>query len=428
MLKNYVKIAFKVFLRRKFYTFVSLFGISFTLTVLMVATALFDHIFGPFPPEVKTDRTLGVFLLERETVSGPRSTSRWTGPPSYAFLDRYVRTLPEVERVSIFTNNFGDAVGLSGVSYRNGEKIELALKRTDGEFWQILDFEFLEGRPFTVEDEKNAAFVAVINAATREKFFGKELAEGKTVEVDGQRFRVVGVVADVPLFRIIPFADIWVPLSTAKSRGYLDPTQLQGNFQALILVKKVEDIPLIKGEFQARLSQVEFPDPKATNKLSGEADTFLEFTSRLVFSSETGMGESQPGLLLAVIVGLMLLFMLLPALNLVNLNLSRILERAPEIGVRKAFGASSWTLIGQFVVENVLLTSIGGFIGFVLSSLVLHLLGSSNLIQYAQFHLNYRVFLYGLLVTLFFGIFSGVYPAWRMSHLHPAEALRGRRQ
>ena len=45
--------------------------------------------------------------------------------------------------------------------------------------------------------------------------------------------------------------------------------------------------------------------------------------------------------------------MLLPAVNLVNLNVSRIMERASEIGVRKAFGASSRALVGQFVVENV---------------------------------------------------------------------------
>ena len=54
-----------------------------------------------------------------------------------------------------------------------------------------------------------------------------------------------------------------------------------------------------------------------------------------------------------------LLFMALPAMNLVNLNISRILERASEIGVRKAFGASSWTLVGQFLVENLILTLVG---------------------------------------------------------------------
>jgi putative ABC transport system permease protein len=50
---------------------------------------------------------------------------------------------------------------------------------------------------------------------------------------------------------------------------------------------------------------------------------------------------------------------------------------------------------------------------------------ASNLIQYAQFHVNPRVFLYGLAMALVFGVLSGVYPAWRMSRLNPVEALKG---
>jgi putative ABC transport system permease protein len=109
----------------------------------------------------------------------------------------------------------------------------------------------------------------------------------------------------------------------------------------------------------------------------------------------------------------------------VNLNMSRIMERASEIGVRKAFGASSRTLVGQFIVENLVLTMIGGAAGLVLSAIALRLLNSSGLIPYAQFQLNLRVFLYGLALALFFGVLSGVYPAWRMSRLHPVQALKG---
>jgi putative ABC transport system permease protein len=93
--------------------------------------------------------------------------------------------------------------------------------------------------------------------------------------------------------------------------------------------------------------------------------------------------------------------------------------------VRKAFGASSWTLVGQFVVENVLLTLFGGVIGFIGSILVLGAISASGLIPYAEFHLNYRIFLYGLLIAIFFGLFSGVYPAWKMSRLNPVQALKG---
>jgi putative ABC transport system permease protein len=121
----------------------------------------------------------------------------------------------------------------------------------------------------------------------------------------------------------------------------------------------------------------------------------------------------------------MLLFMSLPAINLVSINLSRILERSSEIGVRKSFGASGSALIGQFVIENVLLCLAGGVIGLVLSWCVLAAIGASGLIPHAKFGLNYRIFAYALFLATFFGVLSGVYPAWKMSRMHPVAALRG---
>jgi putative ABC transport system permease protein len=381
----------------------------------MVVAAFLDHIIGPLPPEVKLDRTLSLMTMAMRSPNGGGRS----GAPGYAFLDRYVRTLPNAERVSLFTEP------QTAISYKDGAKIESWLKRTDGEFWQILEFDFLEGGPFTVEDEKNANFVAVINEATRRKFFGDQSALGKTIDVDGQNFHVVGVVPNVPFFRLVPFADIWVPISTSKSTAYRH--EIIGNFIAMILARSRADFDDIQQEFDSRRiqAQTELLDTKRYDSLTGGPDTRLGTISRMFFSPNR-YDESSPVGLIAGIVILMVLFMLLPTINLININVSRILERASEIGVRKAFGASSWTLVGQFVVENVLLTLVGGVIGFIGALLVLRLISQSGLIPYAEFHLNVRIFLYGLLIAVFFGLFSGVYPAWKMSRLHPVEALRGR--
>jgi putative ABC transport system permease protein len=414
MLKNYLKIAFKVFLRRKFFTFVSLFGISFTLMVLMVGAAFFDHIFGEHPPEKKLSRTLGVIHLQMKSPDGDSTTS---GTPGYGFLDRYVRTLPNVEKVSLFTE-----YGIVH-SYRNGEKIPLYIKRTDGQFWQILEFSFLEGGPFTANDDKNASFVAVINDATRKKLFSGQSAIGKTIEADGQKFRIVGVVANVPFLRHIPFADIWVPINTIKNDIY--QKNLMGGFMGLILARSAADFPAIREEFQARLQQIEFPDPREYNLMRGTPETFFDSVARELFRGYRNPSKTYSERLWAAIAIAMLLFMLLPTVNLISINTSRIMERASEIGVRKAFGASSWTLVGQFVIENVLLTLAGGVIGFILSLFVLEAISSGGWIPHAEFRMNYRIFLYGLGLAIFFGLLSGVYPAWKMSRLHPVQALKG---
>jgi putative ABC transport system permease protein len=409
VLRNYAKIAFKVFARRKFFTFVSLFGISFTLVVLMVATALLDHAFGPHAPEVNQDRTVGLFHAQ---MIGPHM--RWSSEPGYKMLDRYLRNLPGAERMSIYSDV------RTVYSYPAGTKVKSSLKRTDAEFWRILRYDFLEGGPYTEQDVQEARFVAVINAATRERFFGGAPALGQTIEADDQRFRVVGVVDDVPALRRVPFADIWAPLTTAKNDAYKQ--EMMGGFYGIVLAKDRADLPALKAEFRSRIQAAELP--ARYERLLAPLETPFETMSRL-FTRDFENEDAHLGRFLALLGGLALLFMLLPTINLVNLNVSRIMERASEIGVRKAFGASSRTLVGQFVVENVLLTLLGGLVGLALSAIVLDALSASGIVQYARFALNLRVFLYGLALAVFFGVLSGVYPAWRMSRLHPVEALRG---
>jgi putative ABC transport system permease protein len=118
------------------------------------------------------------------------------------------------------------------------------------------------------------------------------------------------------------------------------------------------------------------------------------------------------------------LFLLLPTLNLININISRIMERSSEIGVRKAFGASSKTLVGQFIIENIILTSFGCLIGIVLSIIILQVINNSNLIANIHLTIDFTVLFFSIIACLVFGLLSGVYPAWRMSQLQIATALK----
>ena len=122
-----------------------------------------------------------------------------------------------------------------------------------------------------------------------------------------------------------------------------------------------------------------------------------------------------------------LLFVLIPTVNLVNINISRIMERASEIGVRKAFGAPARTLVGQFLVENILLTLVGGVIGFVAVDLrPARASAESGIFSYAHFtHQPARVRLRHGAGAWCSASSPGVYPAWRMSRLNPVDALKG---
>jgi len=409
MWSHTTKLALKVLWRRKVFTCISLFGIGFTLVVLMVVAAIIDHLLAPMAPESRLPRILNVAYISLEG-----DESRSNGGAGYGFLDRYVRDLPGVERMAIVS----EPQDVNG--FVNGEKILSKLRYADDEYWQVLDFQFVEGAPYGAEDEKGANQVAVITESTRRKYFGDAPALGQMLDAGGTHYRVVGVVRDVPHYRLAATADLWVPVSTNRIPNYRE--QLRGAFMGLLLARSRRDFPAIRAEFASRLQRVELPSDQFKVIRGVPMTRFQELARQVVYSEPEKPATVRVS---GIIAGGALLFMLLPAINLVNINVSRIFERSSEIGVRKAFGASSAHLVGQFVFENVVLCLVGGSIGLLGAVLVLGWINGSGLIPHADLHLNLRVFGYGFGLAVFFGCFSGAYPAWRMARLHPVAALRG---
>jgi putative ABC transport system permease protein len=183
-------------------------------------------------------------------------------------------------------------------------------------------------------------------------------------------------------------------------------------------------MPRLQREFLTLMKRTPSEDPKTFTNVYASFDTPFEATARGMFGG-TKFRQRAPLVLGMLLLGAALLFMTLPALNLVTLNLSRILERSSEIGVRKAFGAPRRSLVMQFIFENVVITIVGGVIGFILAAVAIYALNRADLLPGMQFDLNARVFGYGMLIAAFFGVFSGLYPAWRMSRMNPVSALRG---
>jgi putative ABC transport system permease protein len=411
MLKNYLLTAYKVFMRRKLFTAINLLCIVLTLVVLMVVTAMLENAFFPSGVEGKSGRFLQVMMLRMESPGGHRIS---TSPLGFKLIDKYLKPMASVERVAAVTMPRTVSV------YQDGRVTELEMRRADADYWSILDFTLLAGRLPTLDDETHGRFVAVINQTSARRLFGPAQAVGKTVSVSGQQFSIIGVVRDE--LQINAYADLWAPLTTFPSTSYRN--EMSGDFVALLLARSAADLPQIRQEVQMIAKGVVFDDPKAWNKAQFWADSKLDLFAR-IGTGNTTTEDSGAGTVLAILGGVMLLFMLLPALNLVNLNTGRILERSSEIGVRKAFGATGAQLVWQLIVENILLCLVGGVIGMLAAKGVLLLLEASELIPYLKVHMNFAIMAYGLLITLVFGLLSGVLPAWKMSRLDPVHALKG---
>ena len=409
MLKNYFKIAIAVLRRRKFFTFISLFGISLTLTVLMVLAAFIEKLTNPVYPGDKNDRSL---YIKRLTYTSKKGWINSSGS-SYYFLTHYAGSLKTPVKMAIVSSNS------SSNAYVNNKKIVIDIKYTNADLWDVANYQFVEGKPFSAGQINRADRVAVISERTRKEYFGDvSTVVGKFIEADNISYRITGVIKNVPEIEEVFYASMYLPYTVAK--GDYRSKDLQGSYSAVLLSPSEQLVKKMRAEYEQMTARIPVPD-KEYDTLHSNADTYFETYTRQFFGNADSAGYVRFFVFISLFV---LLFMLLPTVNLVNVNITRIMERSSEIGVRKAFGASSKTLVYQFIVENIILTILGGIIGVILTTIILQAINGSGLIPDLDLAINPLVLLYSLLACLFFGLLSGVYPAWRMSRLNVVTALK----
>jgi putative ABC transport system permease protein len=442
MLKNYFKLAIKVLGRHKFFTFISLFGISFTLMVLMIATAFFQSELGGNAPLSKKDQMIftPMVTLSREYQdtsliidtsyidnvvqidttytykSAGRSMSR--SSPSYFFLKEHLSDIPFVEKTSLYQKDSSFDI------FINGKKLNFSGVYCDANFWDIYDFKFIEGNRFGISQVDNQAQVAILSRQASLNYFGDITGTiGKEIILDGKHFEVIGLVESGITSLPEVNAEVYIPLTHVNAKALKGPGYL-GSFNSVYLASNRTNALKAKNEINQKEKRIPMPSDNngQYDKLNIEVMTFMERYASSVAPTEDP--EYNLKIFFGIISFFTILFFLLPTLNLINLNVSRIMERSSEIGVRKAFGANSQTILFQFVFENIILTLIGGIIGFVLALVIIKVINNSQILEDTVLSFNFQVFFYSLLICLFFGIISGLIPAWRMSRVHIVNALK----
>lgn len=440
MLKNYFKLALKVLGRNKFFTSISLFGISFTLLVLMVITAFYDAEFGKNPPMSEKDKFVIVDRIKQDLVLpdttwiidsammdgkmaydstlevGENTLSSSISSPGYNFLDEYLRDPEGVSGSTFFSPNHEFNVFL------DNRKLAVAAIYADEDYWEVFDFEFHSGSAFTSGHLRDASPVAIMTVELAKSYFGtEEDVIGQEIAVGNTTYRVIGLVEKAGTASDLVAADVFLPITTMEDHE-LEGDGFMGAGSAVYVADDSGEIPLIKSELQSRVSAITMPNPEEYNRMEITPVNFAEmYASSMFYSEDPADGLRQMRLVFGLLI---LFFVLLPTLNLINLNLSRIMERESEIGVRKAFGAHSGTILYQFVFENVIITLIGGLIGMLLAMIVLYLINDSQILPETVLVFNLRVFVYSILICLVFGIISGLLPAWKVSRLQIADVLK----
>ncbi|MBI4517688.1 MAG: ABC transporter permease [Deltaproteobacteria bacterium] len=268
------------------------------------------------------------------------------------------------------------------------------------------------GRFITADDVRFQHRVAVIGHTARARLLGPRPALGARINLDGQTFEVIGLLDRVgtQLSRDRTETDeqIWIPISTALTmtgREHLDviltrPTERRFNQE---LKREIRTI-------LARRLHVSPSDEEAVFIIS-LVDMLAGFDS--VFAA-----------LNVFMIVLAAGTLLIGGIGVMNMMLVSVNERRREIGVRLAVGAARRHVVGQFLVETLVITLVGGFAGLALGVLACAILGQLPRDVIPVPVIVPQVVVLALAITTVVGIISGSGPAWRAARIDPAESLR----
>lgn len=417
MFKNYIKIAWKVLLRKKLYSVIMLTGITLTIFITVIAVCILQQIKGPLPPESNFNRVLLLNILNISEFNDGRRSNNFCDPPSYYFVKKYLKTMRTPAAVGLISDSF---YSFDEDFYKNNKKTSYKIKYTDADFWKITDFTFIKGKSFSQDQLDNAERVAVIDENVRNFYFPETNPIGRIITVKNKNYKVIGVVKNVDVLREVSYSNIWLPLTTEE---LFNKKSTLGYFRAVVLAKNKSDFSKIQKEFESKIRNYDFEDFSKQNHI----DAFLEpnqiYTEIRLKKGWDTSNDTITTCIYLILTGILLFYLSLPAINLLNINYNRIYERASEIGVRKSFGANSSYITIQFLIEQLYIILIGGVLAFILAYLAIIVFNSINPVPNLQLHFGYKTFLISIGICLLFSILTGVLPAIKYSRLSIINSL-----
>jgi putative ABC transport system permease protein len=279
---------------------------------------------------------------------------------------------------------------------------------------KISNYEYLEGSGITEEHLLGQASVAVIGVDVADKLFNRrEALVGETIRIEGQPFRIVGVLKPKGGGAFGSQDDlIMIPLTTAQARMI----RRTRNSVDMIVVQaaSAETVNQATEEISNIL--------RTRHRTRAGEDDFQVISQQ----SAVSMVSSITNVLTIFLGGIAAISLLVGGIGIMNIMLVSVTERTREIGLRKALGARKLDILIQFLVESSLLSLFGGILGIGLGWLIAFIVekvaAASGTVFTPVVGLNAI-----LLATIFstaVGLFFGIYPANRAAGLQPVEALR----
>jgi putative ABC transport system permease protein len=383
-----------------------LIGVTFLIAVVSIVQGMNRYMVDRFANTLIGANTFE--LRQRPRIVTGNVTDdvwlEWRRRPRISYADAgYVRE--RLRTPATFANFCEDRVS---VHYQGKVAKDIDLVGTEAPYFGIRNYEITAGRPFSSQEVLTAQPVLVVGHELADKLLPGVDPVGKSVQIGGLPYRVIGVVAkqgtlfgiSLDKFAVMPFS--------APGRRLICPINI---LDALI---------------------VRTDDPAAMQQGVGEAEAIMRSRRGLKpwqpnnFAFETAAGalrtwQKISRILFLALPGLVAISLVVGGIVIMNIMLMAVSERTREIGIRKALGARRRDILAQFVVESATLSAAGALLGIGFGLGLAFVVKALTPLPAAVAPWSVVV---GLLLGIGVGVAAGVYPASRASRLDPIAALR----
>jgi putative ABC transport system permease protein len=425
MFKNYLLLAFRNLLKRKVYSFINIFGLAIGVAVCLIILKYVDFELSYDSFNTRADRIYRVnnTYYQNGELNGSSVIS------SYALGPALLADIPEVKTFIRTHPMYGGCV----VTYKrdSGDPTtfyETKVQMVDSVFFDVFTYSSVHGDLATALDNPNSI---VITKTVAEKYFGKEEDPiGKVLQLSGGwsdgDYEVTAVIKDVPQNSHFTF-EIILPIHNVLRGGQYTQDDGWGwnNFVTYVELHPQTNAKTAEKKLPAFVEKYRGKDlaqSKSNVVFNFQPIRAIHLTPGLAF--ESGATISSNTIYFFVIISIFILA--IAWVNYINLSTARAMERAREVGIKKAVGAFKSQLLSQFIFESVLVNFFGVALAMAMAIGLLPLLGEIVNKELTFDFTDYRFW------SILFGLFlvgsfiSGFYPALMLSSFNTIDVLKGK--
>ncbi|MEI8096987.1 MAG: ABC transporter permease, partial [Candidatus Moraniibacteriota bacterium] len=394
--------AVKTIRTHKARTFLALLGVVIGVFAVVVVTTFGDGVKGFILGQVES---FGTNLIQVEvkipgtgTMSSGNATGRAQGTQITTLT---VKDSEAIKKVANVKAAYSGTIGQERATYNSiGKRIFLFGTGADV---VLVDqnIKISSGRFFTENEDANLARVVVLGSETKKTFFGENEAVGESITLKGEKYRVIGVLASRGAAAFLNFDTFtYVPIQTLQKK------LLGVNYVQMISVQMIDS--LYERETVADIVALlrkrhDINDPSKD-----------DFSVTSTKEAQKTLGDVL-GSLTILLLALTSISLVVGGVGIMNVMYVSVSERTSEIGLRKAVGATSASILRQFLFEALIITFIGGLIGISLG--VLLSVGLSFVFKQLGFnlvlHFSFSSFMLGAGFSMAVGLIFGIAPAYR---------------